>query len=496
MHSWLVQSATWILRGYGILAILHLVLQYWYAGRHQWRLYQEKVRAAKRRGAHRAIPVRHKWTWYVPFLPERSKRRRIKEASAVERSLDSESASPSIAVWVTVYQETPELMRACLQGLAAQDYRGMVKYIVSDDGSYLAQIAKYSALQPNAEQTGPTPSRRKTENYAERRAFFQQKRDELLAVFDEFRSDSRFDFILSQRNEGKREAQQKAWVRSRRKSPPGVYPRVVPYELYGSVDSDTVLDTNALTQLISNFANPDVAAATGYVDVGNAKVNLLTRLIDMRYWSAFYVERAAQSYHMAVMCCSGPLAAYRASVVDQVMGRYVLQRFLGKFCTFGDDRHLTNLVLELGYLVVMDPRAHCLTEVPTTMRQYIKQQTRWNKSFYREMLWTTGAIRSHSWYMTWDLTMQFLLPFLLILALISTVVIAVTGGGWLTLLQYVATIFGVGLVRSLYGVVVRKQISYLLFMLYGPVHIGVLMPVRLRALFELLVLRRTNWGTR
>jgi hyaluronan synthase len=196
-----------------------------------------------------------------------------------------------------------------------------------------------------------------------------------------------------------------------------------------------------------------------------------------------------------VMCCSGPLAVYRASVVDQVMGRYVNQSFLGKFCTFGDDRHLTNLVLARGLLVVMDPRAHCITEVPTTLWQYIRQQIRWNKSFYREMLWTTGAIRTHSWYMTYDLLMQFLLPFLLVAALASTVIITVSGGGLATVLLYLATIFGIGFVRALYGAIMRRQVSYLLFVLYGPVYICVLMPVRWYALITLL-LGKTHWGTR
>jgi len=302
-------------------------------------------------------------------------------------------------------------------------------------------------------------------------------------VFSQFRADTRFEFILQESNGGKREAQRRAWLRSSA------------YALYMSVDSDTVLDPNAIRQLASNFRNPDVAAATGYVDVGNAKKNLLTRLIDMRYWSAFHVERAAQSYHMAVMCCSGPLAAYRADIVDQVMGRYVTQRFLDKLCTFGDDRHLTNLVLTLGYLVVMDPRAHCRTAVPTTLRQYIKQQTRWNKSFYREMLWTTGSIRTHSWYMTYDLAMQFFLPFLLIAALAATVIIAVSGGGVLTVSLYLATVAGVGFVRSLYGAIARRQVTYLLFFVYGFIYVGLLMPVRLVALAGLL-LGRTGWGTR
>jgi len=490
-----VELATWTLRLYGFLAISHLLLQYRYALGHQWRLYKEKARAAKDRGVTGSVYYSRTWRakWYAAFIPgTRSKRRALEKAQS--RTLDTRPMPASIAVWVTVFQETPRLLWGCLTALSQQDYQGKLTVFVVDDGSYLAQIEKYSADQP------PPPMwfrrfvnkvfERKPENYRARRQAYEARRNELLRVIAEVSSDDpRIKFVPAKSNGGKREAQRLAWMRSSG------------HELYFSVDSDTVLDSNAISQLASNFRNPDVAAATGYVDVGNWKQNWLTRLIDMRYWSAFFVERAAQSYHQAVMCCSGPLAAYRASVVDQVMGRYATQRFLDRLCTFGDDRHLTNLVLSLGYLVVMDPRAHCLTAVPTTLRQYIRQQTRWNKSFYREMLWTTGAIKSHSWYMTYDLAMQFLLPFLLIAALVATAVIAVSGGGFVTVSLYLGIVAGVGFVRSLYAVFARRgvkfstRLSYLLFFCYGFIYVFVLMPVRLRALVGLL-LGNTAWGTR
>ena len=56
---------------------------------------------------------------------------------------------------------------------------------------------------------------------------------------------------------------------------------------------------------------------------------------------------------------------------------------------------------------LFDNKAIAYTYVPTTMRQYIKQQIRWNKSFYREMLWTIRYISEHHSYMLYDLAMQF-----------------------------------------------------------------------------------------
>ena len=61
-----------------------------------------------------------------------------------------------------------------------------------------------------------------------------------------------------------------------------------------------------------------MGAVTGDVGVTNSRVNILTRLIGMRYWVAFNQERAAQSYFRTVLCCSGPLAAYRRAVLDKI----------------------------------------------------------------------------------------------------------------------------------------------------------------------------------
>jgi len=501
LPHWLLVACVVTVGIYGLCAFPHLFIEHWYAWRHYRQLENRKRRALQARmaaleaGQRRVIRV-HKRVWYAWLLPGYDKRR-VREINQAKERLELSRNPHVIKVWVTVYQEEPGLLDECLRSLAIQDYRGVFEVIVVDDASYLAQIDKYSAPQPPEvsyrERFALVLRRRKPvrflwrkpENYAERLAYYVEKRAELVAVLRRYNWQPRFRVFMPTTNAGKREAQQRAWLASWQEDDKEV--------LYGSVDSDTVVDPDAFTLLAENFANPDIGAATGFVDVRNADVNLLTRLIRMRYWNAFHVERAAQSYHQAVMCCSGPLALYRASVVDQVMGQYVTQRFLDQFCTFGDDRHLTNLVLRKGYLVVMDPRAICYTQVPTTISGYLRQQTRWNKSFYREMLWTTGAIWTHSWYMTYDLICQALLPFLLVFSLTATVLLALSGGGWPVMVLYLLTVLVIGLLRSLYGLIVTRDAWFLLFSTYGLIYVTILLPVRFRALWTL---RRTHWGTR
>lgn len=447
---------------YGFLALSHLVGQYTFALLGGVRLRWEEEARARKTGAHR-------------------RRRTI-----------SEPVPDSLAVWVPVFNEKLEWLRFCLDRLRVTQFDGRFKVIVVDDGSYLQELARYSKPQPvlsRKERFWLWLRNKKPEIYVERYAYFQRKRQDLEATLRIYESDRNFKIILLQRNVGKRHAQQIAWRHS------------LGYKLYGTVDSDTGVAADAFRLLASNFANPQLAAATGYVDVGNWSHNWLTRLIDMRYWSAFHVERKAQSFWRSVMCCSGPLAVYRAEIVDRFMGRYATQRFLGRFCTFGDDRHLTNLCLREGKTVIFDGRAHCWTEVPTSLRKYAVQQTRWNKSFYREMLWSLQALGSQSKYMTYDLIMQFSLPFLLLGGLGTTAYLATQGNAWGTVRQYVLTIFLVGFVRALYPLCARRGISWsrrfgqLLFMGYGVIHICILTPVRIWALIE-LGLGRTGWGTR
>lgn len=485
--------AQWYLLVYGALAVAHLLAQYTFALLHGVRLRWAEYARLKQ-----TVPKAEKFSvWRLLFqgkLPGRM--RTVPKAPPVEGKHRRLSAPVpgSLAVWVPVFNEKLNWLYECLKALqtAAARFEGEMKVIVIDDGSYQKQLARYRQPQPKLSRLHRfwyEVRGKKPEDYAERYAYYLRKRKELEDLLKVFERDPRFEIILSPNNVGKRHVQQIAWRHS------------TGYELYGTVDSDTIVDKDAFELLIQNFRNPDVAAATGYVDVGNWDENWLTRLIDMRYWSAFHVERAAQSFFKAVMCCSGPLAVYRATVLDEFMGRYATQRFNDEWCTFGDDRHLTNLCLARGYLVVFDPRAHCLTEVPTTLGQYRVQQTRWNKSFYREMLWSLQALGTHSLYMTWDLTMQFVLPFMLLGGLGVTAYLAVVGDAYGTVRLYVATIFVVGFARSLYPFFGRRNISWgrrfgqLLFIGYGVVHICVLTPVRIWALIE-LSMNRTGWGTR
>src|SRR4029078_13195668 len=61
------------------------------------------------------------------------------------------------------------------------------------------------------------------------------------------------------------------------------------------------------------------------------------------------------------------------------------QLFLGVESTFGDDRSLTNCVLR-DWKVRYEEKAVSHKIVPETFQQFMKQQTRWKRSWTRESL--------------------------------------------------------------------------------------------------------------
>ena len=242
-----------------------------------------------------------------------------------------------------------------------------------------------------------------------------------------------------------------------------------------------------------NTKNPDIGAVCGDIRVENARFNLLTRLIAIRYWTAFNLERAAQSFFGAIRCCSGPFSAYRAEVIRRVKERYINQTFCGRKCTYGDDRHLTNLVLDQGYRTIYQEAALANTYVPDTLREYITQQNRWNKSFFREWLWTPRDLSKVHPYCVFDAFFQPLM-FLIFTLVIGHNAYCFAGAQDLKVpVYYLGMLVLMASVRTLYGLVRTWNPEFLVFILYGFLHILVLTPVRFKSL---LTLDDNAWGTR
>ncbi|MCM3786243.1 glycosyltransferase [Neobacillus mesonae] len=182
----------------------------------------------------------------------------------------------------------------------------------------------------------------------------------------------RLSYVVLEENGGKREA----LVR-------GV--NMAKHDLVVFVDSDSFLEPNAIRHLVQPFQDPKMGGVAGRTDVENKYTNTITKLQTVRYYIAFRIMKAAESWFDSVTCLSGPLSCYRKELVLQHADAWLTQKFLGQPATFGDDRSMTNYILKTHRTAYQDT-AICSTIVPSKMNVFLKQQMRWKRSWLRESL--------------------------------------------------------------------------------------------------------------
>lgn len=182
-------------------------------------------------------------------------------------------------------------------------------------------------------------------------------------------------------------------------------------EIMVFVDSDSFVKKNTAREIIRYFTRPEVGAVAGHAFVANVNTNMLTKMQAARYYIAFKAYKSAEALFGSVTCCSGCLSAYRREYVMEVLDEWEKQTFAGVKCTYGDDRSLTNFLLKNGYDTLYNPLAISYTIVPDNMKQFLKQQMRWKKSWLRECLiastfiWKRHPIMSFSFYLAAILTL-------------------------------------------------------------------------------------------
>jgi hyaluronan synthase len=132
------------------------------------------------------------------------------------------------------------------------------------------------------------------------------------------------------------------------------------------------------------------------------------------------------------------------------------------------------------------------------MRHFIRQQLRWNKSFFRETLWVLRNFSAKKW--VWWLSLAEIVMW----ATFSTGVVMATLitpilTGRLALLYYLSYLAVMSYARSVryFGASESswwyQLYVFLLSPVYAALHIGLLIPLRIVAL---CTLRQRGWGTR
>jgi cellulose synthase/poly-beta-1,6-N-acetylglucosamine synthase-like glycosyltransferase/spore germination protein YaaH/peptidoglycan/xylan/chitin deacetylase (PgdA/CDA1 family) len=139
-------------------------------------------------------------------------------------------------------------------------------------------------------------------------------------------------------------------------------------EIIVSIDADTIIAENAISLLVRHFVDPEVAAVSGNVKVGNVR-NLLTLWQHVEYITGFNLERRAFDKLNSIPVVPGAIGAWRKSAVEEA-GYF-------QHDTLAEDTDITLTLLRLGYKVQYEDRAYAYTEAPEDIKSFIKQRTRW-----------------------------------------------------------------------------------------------------------------------
>lgn len=124
-------------------------------------------------------------------------------------------------------------------------------------------------------------------------------------------------------------------------------------EEFVTIDSDSIIETDTLHNLVSPFVNdPKRGGVAGNVKVLNKKRGIIPKMLSVRFVFSFEFIRSAQSSLGLVLCTPVALSAYRKGIVPHVFVRWINQRFVEKTATIGEDIAMTNMILKEGYNVV------------------------------------------------------------------------------------------------------------------------------------------------
>lgn len=378
--------------------------------------------------------------------------------------------APSVSVHVVGYREHPEYFRKCLESVRNLAYPNIKSVIVVVDGNdmddiYMADLAR-EAFGSRATSVDLD--------------FLPSESNQTIGGEHLVTQETGMPpvFVVTQPQAGKREAIYTAYKIS----------ESLEATFFVNTDSDTMLDTRAVDELVyMTMGDDDVDAVAGRLEIFN-RTNWLAHLTAARYFLAFNIERASQGYHGVVGCISGPLGLYRVAAVRLIVDEWVHQAFMGKKCTFGDDRHMTNKLLSTGAKIRYTHRSFAETETPTAYARFVAQQTRWSKSYWRELFIQSGWATRH-WYLMMETVYGVLFP-ALITVTILTVIFTRT---WLSHGAILVVSFVMPMIRCLVVFVLfdRNQVVFL-GVLYPLMYFSTLLPVKFVALFTM---GQNNWGT-
>lgn len=141
------------------------------------------------------------------------------------------------------------------------------------------------------------------------------------------------------------------------------------------IDDDTIVEKNSLSHIVKPLFDPSVAAAGANIRVFSNNSNLITKLQEVEYMIIMQLAKSFQAYlFKAVLIISGSYGAFKKKYLERIGGWDI--------DIITEDLDLTWKLYRLKKRVVHSEKAVCYTEVPSTLKDLIKQRNRWDYGLF------------------------------------------------------------------------------------------------------------------
>jgi cellulose synthase/poly-beta-1,6-N-acetylglucosamine synthase-like glycosyltransferase len=162
------------------------------------------------------------------------------------------------------------------------------------------------------------------------------------------------------------------------------------------VDSDTLLGTNAIREMLSCFAHDPLMGAVGApANVKNNNENALTSFQTYLYYLGFRLAKIPECLAKTVGCIGGYSLTIRKRLLLEIKPDLDARNWFGTKIRDGEDRFITHQVLLHGYKTYVNMDADVWTIVPNNFRSYWLQQLRWRRSYTRDFSFTVRTLWRH-----------------------------------------------------------------------------------------------------
>jgi poly-beta-1,6-N-acetyl-D-glucosamine synthase len=175
--------------------------------------------------------------------------------------------------------------------------------------------------------------------------------------------------------------------------------------LVATIDADTLLMPDAMRRAVARLlvSPPDTVAVAGTVLARNSRVNVLARIQEWDYFLGIASVKRQQALLQGTLVAQGAFSIYNARSLRDAGGWPD---------RIGEDIVLTWAMIRNGGRTTFEPTAIGFTEVPTTLRRFVRQRQRWARGMIEGLRdHGLGLLRQRRMHVH-SIAMNFLFPYL------------------------------------------------------------------------------------